>query len=222
MKRRGFTLIELTVVLAAFLVLTAILFPIISEKREAERKRRNFHACQANIRQVGLAIKQYVSDHGESYPLVQVGPSPYGWADTVQPYARSAQLFQCPTEETLPAPGSNAVTANYTDYFYNSRLESKNESSFEYIATTIVLGDAAPGDARQHSTGGTSKIPGTASLVNRAGVPTGAALRHQKGAHYIFADGHIKWLKGLDSKTCRSIRNVASGASTAYPSFAVD
>ena len=59
MKRRGFTLIELTVVLAAFLVLTAILFPIISEKREAERKRRNFHACQANIRQRGNQQKSF-------------------------------------------------------------------------------------------------------------------------------------------------------------------
>jgi prepilin-type processing-associated H-X9-DG protein len=85
-----------------------------------------------------------------------------------------------------------------------------------------MLGDAGPGDARQHSTGGSSHTPGPAVLVNSAGLPIGAAIRHHEGANYCFADGHVKWLKSStgDPNIVPEIRNPASIANSAYPGFA--
>lgn len=62
--RRGFTLIELLVVIAIIAILAAILFPVFARAREQARKT----SCLSNMKQIGLAIMQYVQDYDEVYP----------------------------------------------------------------------------------------------------------------------------------------------------------
>jgi len=217
MKRRGFSLIELVVALSAVLILSAILFPVFARSQDCEKE----PSCEQNLRQVALAIKQYISDYDERFPLVKVTSTPYGWADAVQPYIPNAQRLQCPAEPQVPAPKATSKNVGYTDYFYNSRLSNIEEPKLEYIASTIMLGDAIPGDARQHSTGGTAQGPGVAKLVNSANAGIGAATRHDSGAYYAFADGHIKWFKGTDANTCPSIKNVSPALKGNLPTFAI-
>jgi prepilin-type processing-associated H-X9-DG protein/prepilin-type N-terminal cleavage/methylation domain-containing protein len=225
MKRRGFTWIELVVVLGLVLLLATILFPIFARSRDGHSGRTPAGMCQQTIRQMGLAIRQYLADYDEAFPIVTVGIEPFGWADACQPYVKNTQVLQCPSDTSQPpsppATNMNGSDPKYTDYFYNSRLAGRYESDLAYIANTIMLGDAATGDARQHSDGGTSKQPGTASLVNRSGVPVGAAQRHLDGANYGFADGHVKWLQGSDSATCLPVKNAASGAHSNAFGFAI-
>ncbi len=61
---RGFTLVELMVVIAIIAILAAILFPVFSKARERARAT----ACQSNLRQLGMALRQYVMDNDETYP----------------------------------------------------------------------------------------------------------------------------------------------------------
>src|SRR5205085_11459278 len=63
-RGRGFTLIELIVVIAIIAILAAILFPIFAQAREQARKT----ACTSNIRQIGMALSMYVQDHDERLP----------------------------------------------------------------------------------------------------------------------------------------------------------
>jgi len=220
MKRRGFSTIELLVVLAIVTVLAAILMAVMNHRREEERQRRARN-CGPNLRQIGVAIKQYLSDYDEKFPMVSVHNAPYGWADAVQPYVRDTQLFQCGANDAMPGPADfDGSDPNYTDYFYNSRLAGHDESELQYIASTVILGDAVPGNARRHSTGGTVKSPGAiANLVDSSGEPIGAATRHLDGANYAFADGHVKWLKGSDANTTPAIRANASGSKN--PTFSI-
>jgi prepilin-type N-terminal cleavage/methylation domain-containing protein/prepilin-type processing-associated H-X9-DG protein len=58
--RRGFSLVELLVVVTVITVLIALLFPALQAAREASRRVQ----CQNHLRQIGLALHNYTTQRG--------------------------------------------------------------------------------------------------------------------------------------------------------------
>ncbi len=105
MKRFGFTLIELLIVIGIIAVVAAILFPVFLSVRERGRRT----ACLSNERQLGMAMMQYVTDSGETFPggLMWAGDQ---WVSRTYPYVKAAAIFECPTDgsaarDDIPAGG---------------------------------------------------------------------------------------------------------------------
>lgn len=88
--RRGFTLIEMLVVIAIFAVLTGMILPAVQKLRDAA----NLARCRHNLGQIGVALHQYHDSQG-SFPsgyLCQADPNDglhtapgWGWAALLLP-----------------------------------------------------------------------------------------------------------------------------------------
>ncbi len=101
--KRGFTLIELVVVIAIIAILAAILFPVFAQAREKARA----ITCVSNVRQIGLASAMYIQDYDETFcpsavDVVDLNYDPSGGLVThafvyvLQPYSKSNLYSKCP------------------------------------------------------------------------------------------------------------------------------
>jgi prepilin-type N-terminal cleavage/methylation domain-containing protein/prepilin-type processing-associated H-X9-DG protein len=109
-RNKGFTLIELLVVIAIIAILAAILFPVFAKVREKARQT----ACLSNIRQLGLALIQYVNDNDQQTPsCAPNGASncPAGWASRILPYVGTPTLYVCPDDSTATTAGGQNVSS---------------------------------------------------------------------------------------------------------------
>jgi len=102
-RNKGFTLVELLVVIAIVSLLIGLLLPAVQAAREAARRTQ----CKSNLRQIGLAMTQYLDAKGErgKFPEVAKLPktlNPKGLPSLIEvlgPYCEnSSEIFHCPSD----------------------------------------------------------------------------------------------------------------------------
>jgi prepilin-type N-terminal cleavage/methylation domain-containing protein len=89
-RRRGFTLVELLVVMTIIALLVALLFPAVQSAREAAKRA----TCQNNMKQIALAFHNFESaqSHLPFCKRVESDGAARSWAPDVLPYLEQSNI----------------------------------------------------------------------------------------------------------------------------------
>lgn len=102
-KNKGFTVIELLVVVGIFFLMTSVLAPFVKMVRE----RAHIITCGNNLRQISLGLHNYAADNNEAFPTELKALYPN--------YVESEKTFDCPAAGAIG-------TAEKPDYKYRAGL----------------------------------------------------------------------------------------------------
>lgn len=142
-RRSGFTLLELLVVLGIITIASALILSGVTRARAAARSA----GCMANLRQIHAAFAQYAVDNDKRYPDPQaVGKS---WEAMLQSYCGGASAaFACPADgEIFPEVGSSydwRDTPNPITTLAGKPISSATRSS------AVLAFDTLPGWHQKH------------------------------------------------------------------------
>lgn len=114
MRKRGFTLVEMLVVVGIIALLSAILLPALSSARERGRSA----VCASNLHQLGLSISMYTQDSDGFYPrggdAVDILTDAWKFSEggqyqndaaqlrpltfVLKPYVQNKEIWHCPSD----------------------------------------------------------------------------------------------------------------------------
>jgi prepilin-type N-terminal cleavage/methylation domain-containing protein len=163
--RGAFTLVELLVVIAIIGILIALLLPAIQAAREAARR----SSCQNNIRQVGLAMHNYMDANKNRLPPGYNNTPTASFHTYILPYLEESQAFK-----------------QYD--FKKDWNDAANKKAVETNVSVFVCPTAPGGDERKFLTDYCINTTMTAAMIddmrNKGALPTSFKKQDITGAFY--------------------------------------
>ncbi len=162
-RRRGFTIIELLVVVSIIAILIAILLPSLGRARQLAAEVE----CQSNLRHIGTAIRSYMNDYNGRVPVTtgfEEGPDaavpPSAWFRKLETggYIDNAAAFACPSDPARrffvanPSFGISTAGAIASSYGLNEFIQLSTDQELANLERyppkrpheTLLIGDTGP------------------------------------------------------------------------------
>ncbi|WP_269524554.1 prepilin-type N-terminal cleavage/methylation domain-containing protein [Coraliomargarita parva] len=206
-RSAGMTLIEILSVIAIVAVLSGILLAVIGGAREKARLAK----CSSNLRQLGVAVQLYTSDHQLALPfgywIAQNSGDAQVWDQFVEPYLGEGltEVLRCPSdyfaEEDSDFPRrSYAMVRNHqggvakTGYMTKNSPDALRLLSIGNPADTIMFTEYSCAKA---SGQGSDNVIGeiACSVVDTPlkQMQSGNGTQLHDGLfNYLFVDGHVE------------------------------
>ena len=196
-KQRGFTLVELIVVIAIIVILAGLIMAVINRAKSDAAET----VCLSNLRQLGEAELIYAQDYNGYFPpylntlpgaendcsagitLASVFCSPDKLQNVLQPMIHNRDIWFCPNDLMAKYPvEKNGVYHLYSSYFFDNFFNQNYKVAIRNIYTNIdptsimIIED-----------------PYITIRNNYHNCPLQYNVGHMGGINRCFLDGHVKW-----------------------------
>ncbi len=193
-SRRGFTLVELLIVLAIIAILAGLLFPVFAMARRAAQTT----SCLSNFRSATQAAILYTSDYDDA--LFPVNQRPGGppdpesdrvWPQILRSYAGGFRLFVCPADhQSMDFGGSfdpDLLPGDYGARYYDASLKVDIGYNAYYLSPVVRQG--AEWIARPKSLGSINNPSQTFLFIESRG-PTAGSYVVAPPCRYVVDHGY--------------------------------
>lgn len=188
MRRRGFSLVELLVVIGIIAVLMGLLFPVFISVRRSARKA----TCVSNLRQLTAAARMYADDYDRTLVPARAGGSPtslgYTWCRLLQSYIKDDKVIICPEDgqpqqaaKSDDLPHSYGINYNLTFNTGYALPLVLTMGAINNTSTVLLFFDMKPSAQAMGSSYSTSRL-------------TRVDDRHAGRCGVGFLDGHVKMM----------------------------
>lgn len=206
MRRRGFVLMELLIVIAIIGILAAILLPALARAREASRRT----SCAANLMQLGMALHLYALEHERAFPWSGGGQNATALLQLPGDYVPDKMLFVCPSDSNWNPENNERMGKPLLPTAFNA--PGSLRSSYDYIGVYSTEALKLPHPSRPvpprvplmwDEMGGTPKEKGTAWW---GGGGNGSPLDSQvvNASNHLPGGGNVVWMDGSVSFVLRA------------------